>query len=148
MISKPALRELVIIRMKDAKALFEKRRYNAAIYIAGYAIEVALKYKICKILIFSQGFPENKVEFQKYHSSKSKKLLRQTVKSLEDIKTHDLSKLLFYSGVEYQIKSKLWNEWLLTSAWNPEIRYKYSIVRKSEASKTLSAVNVIIKEIF
>ena len=145
MISKPALRELVIIRMKDVNALFEKRRYNATIYMAGYAIEVALKYKICKILIYSQGFPENKVEFQKYHSSKSKKSLRQTVKSLQVIKTHDLSKLLFYSGMEYQIKSKLFIQWLLISTWNPEIRYKYSIVQKSEVSSILSAVNAILK---
>jgi hypothetical protein len=148
MISKPVLKELVSIRMKDAKALYEKRRYNAAIYIAGYAIEVALKYKICKILVFSHGFTENKVEFQNYHSSRSKKLLRQTVKSLQDIKTHDLSKLLFYSGVEYQIKSRLLNELLLTSAWSPELRYEYIIVRKTEASRTLSAVNAILKEIF
>lgn len=73
---------------------------------------------------------------------------RKGSESLQDIKTHDLSKLLFYSGVEYQIKSKRLNEWLLVSNRNPEIRYKYNIVRKSESLKFLLAVNVILREIF
>ena len=48
---------------KDAKALFEKRRYPTAIYMAGYAIEIALKHEICKMYIF-QGFQNQKANSQ------------------------------------------------------------------------------------
>ncbi|MEO8146717.1 MAG: hypothetical protein ABI723_03715 [Bacteroidia bacterium] len=148
MISKPVLRELVTHRLRDAEALFAKKRYRGAIYMSGYAIEIALKYKICKLYLFSKGFPENKVEFQSYYNVTGiKKQLRQTIKSVQEIKNHDLSKLLFYSGSELRVKSKTLIEWHLIATWNPEMRYANTLIRKSEAQNKLSAVKSLLKEI-
>ncbi len=147
MISKQALRALVLIREKDARALFEKRRYSAAIYMAGYAIEIALKHEICKMYFFSKGFPESKIEFQSYFPQHGKKYLLKTIVSIGEIRHHDLQLLLSYSGLEFKIKSTFLNEWDLISHWKPEMRYRITPVRKSEADVKLSAVSAIIKGI-
>lgn len=148
MISKPVLRELINLRLRDAEALLEKRRYHSSIYMAGYAIEIALKYKICKMYFFTKGFPETKAEFELYYPSEgSKKNLRQAIKKIQEIRHHDLSKLLFYSGTEVKIKLSLLNEWNLIVNWSPEMRYKINVVKKAEASTKLNAVKSILKGI-
>src|SRR5437867_12854096 len=98
MISKKILRELIGQKLKDTDVLIANRRYAAAVYIAGYALELALKLKICKIFKFAQEFPENKGEFGIYQNSfRSQKLLANAITQIKDIRNHDLSKLLFYS---------------------------------------------------
>lgn len=120
MILKNTLRELVDQKLKDADVLIANRRYSAAIYISGYALELALKLNICNIFKFTQGFPEDKVEFGVYQNKlKSQKHLANTITKIKDIKNHDLNKLLFYSGVEYQIKLNYLNEWDLVVSWDP-----------------------------
>ncbi len=44
------LEELAEKRLMDAKTLFEAKRYDGAFYICGYAIEMALKRRICVTL--------------------------------------------------------------------------------------------------
>lgn len=66
MIPDKTLRYLVVQRIKDAEALLNNNRYPAAIYFAGYAVEVALKKKICVTFEFHLGFPETKQEFSNY----------------------------------------------------------------------------------
>jgi hypothetical protein len=146
-ISKQALRALAFIREKDAKALFEKRRYSASIYMAGYAVEVALKHEICKMYFFIKGFPETKGEFQSYFPQRGKKYLLKTIESISEIRHHDLQLLLSYSGLEFKIKSTRQWEWELISRWKPEMRYLVTPVRKSEAEVKLTAISAIIKEI-
>jgi hypothetical protein len=148
MISKKTLKELIDQKLKDADVLVANRRYATAIYIAGYALELALKLKICKIFKFAQGFPENKIEFDVYQNSvKSQLLLADTITQIKDIRNHDLNKLLFYSGVEYKIKLHYLNNWNLVVGWNPEMRYKVQKVLKSEATNNVNAVRTIIKNI-
>ena len=73
-----------------------------------------MKLKICKIFKFAQGFPENKAEFDVYQNSvKSQLLLAGAITQIKDIRNHDLNKLLFYSGVEYQVRLHYLNEWNL-----------------------------------
>jgi hypothetical protein len=146
-ISKKVLKALVLIREKDAKALFEKRRYTAAIYMAGYAVEIALKLEICKMYFFSKGFPESKNEFQSYSNQRDKKYLMKTIESIREIRHHDLQLLLGYSGLEFKIKSTFLMEWELISQWKPEMRYQIIAIRKSQAQVNLSAAGAIIKGI-
>ena len=148
MISKPTLRELVNLHVRDAEVLLQNRRYHSSIYLAGYAIEVALKYKICRMYFFTKGFPETKAEFESYYPAKgSKKHLRQAIKTVQEIRNHDLSKLLFYSGSEVKIKLNLFNEWNLIATWKPEMRYHIDTIRKAEAQSNLVAIRKILKEI-
>ncbi len=114
MISKRILKELIEQKVQDADVLIANRRYATAVYIAGYAIELALKLKICKIFKFAQGFPENKAEFGVYQNSvKSQQLLAGAITQIKDIRNHNLNRLLFYSGIEYQIRLN----YLMSGTW-------------------------------
>lgn len=148
MILRKTLRELIDYRLKDSDVLIANKRYATAIYIAGYAMELALKFKICKIFKFVQGFPESKVEFYFYKNSvKSQPLLAGTISQIKDIRNHDLNKLLFYSGVEVQIKRDYLNEWNLVAGWDPEMRYKMQKVLKREALNYLNVIKLLIRNI-
>ncbi len=148
MISKLHLRELINQRLRDADVLISKRRYATAIYMGGYALELALKLKICKILKFGQGFPENKIDFQIYQSiSRQQPPLLETISKIKDIKSHNLNKLLFYSGAEYNIELNFLDEWNLAVTWNPEMRYKNLKIRKEDAVANIRAVRTLIKSI-
>jgi len=103
------LAELIKIaeeRLKDAEALLAAGRYDGAIYLGGYVIELTLKSRICKVLRW-KGFPQTRSEFQKYQS----------------FKTHDLDVLLSLSGAEDKIKTGYLAEWSAVATWDPEARY-------------------------
>lgn len=107
MIQRSELRRIARERLKDAEALLLTSRYDGAIYLGGYVVELALKSRICRTLKW-QGFPESRGEFQNYQS----------------FKTHDLEILLSLSGMEPIIKAKYLAEWSSVARWNPELRYK------------------------
>jgi hypothetical protein len=50
MIDNDELHRIAQARLEDAEALFRSGRYDGAIYIGGYAIEMALKARICETL--------------------------------------------------------------------------------------------------
>lgn len=144
MISKPSLKSLIIRRLGDARVLLKNRRYPAAIYLAGYGVELALKYRICKIMEFTKGFPESKSEFNKYYQDTRKTILRQTMRSLWDIRHHNLPILLRYSGKQVNVKTRLNAEWGIVKGWNPEMRYINSTIRRHTANDFLNSASAII----
>jgi HEPN domain-containing protein len=101
------LEKIANARIKDAEVLLNARRYDGAIYLCGYAVEIALKARICKTLGWS-GYPSTKREFENYQS----------------FRTHNLDVLLSLTGIEQKIKMELFAEWSSMAAWDPEIRYK------------------------
>ncbi|MDM8522319.1 HEPN domain-containing protein [Desulfococcaceae bacterium HSG8] len=107
MISKKELKKLAKARLKDSEILFRNRRYDSATYLCGYAVELALKARICRTLKWT-GFPSSNREFQDYKS----------------LKTHNLDVLLVFSGVEDKIKSNFLSEWSVVTQWKPEYRYR------------------------
>jgi len=148
MISTKTLKALIDQKLKDAEVLIANGRYATAIYIAGYTIELTLKLKIYKIFKFVQGFPENKVEFAIYqNSAKSQPLFAGTITQIKDIRNHDLNKLLFYSGIEFQIKRDHLNEWNLVVGWDPEMRYRMQKVLKREGLNNVNAIKMLIQNI-
>lgn len=148
MISRKTLRELINHKLRDADILLANRRYAAAIYLAGYALELALKLKICKIFKLAQGFPETKQEFNWYQNSpKSKRPLAGTISQLKEIRNHDLNKLLFYSGVSYKITTGYFTEWNTIVAWDPEMRYRLQKIFKMDAVSKLKAIKTLVKKI-
>jgi HEPN domain-containing protein len=146
MIVHQTLKYLIANRLKDASVLISRRRYPASVYIAGYAIEIALKYKICRSLHFWQGFPETKQEFSSYLP-----LLKQnnagSLIQLGDIRHHDLDKLLIYTGVEYRIRKNFESEWEIVSHWSPGDRYRKVRILQKTAGLYYKAAKKIIKEI-
>ncbi len=107
MISMAELRNLVAARLDDAEALYKAARYDGAVYLCGYALEVALKAQICVTLDWV-GFPSSRGEFQDYSS----------------FRTHDLDVLLHLSGRENPVRTGFLAEWSIVSQWDPEARYR------------------------
>ena len=106
MISTVDLKNVVKARLKDAQILYRARRYDGAVYLCGYAIELQLKYRICKTLKWSE-FPLSNNEFKNYHS----------------FKTHNLDILLHLCPKEDRIKKYFLADWSIVAKWDPEMRY-------------------------
>ncbi len=94
-------------RRDDAVALLGAERPDGAIYLCGYAAEVALKARICRQLNWAE-FPRTSKEFEHYRS----------------FQTHNLAILLRLSGQEARIKATHFVEWNVIATWNPESRYE------------------------
>jgi HEPN domain len=107
MITRSDLIKIARARLRDAEVLYRSRRYDGAIYLCGYAVEIALKVRICRTLSWP-GYPSTGGEFQNYQS----------------FRTHNLHVLLRLSGVEERIKTTLMTEWSAVAAWDPEARYQ------------------------
>ncbi len=53
--------------------MFNGKRYDGAVYLSGYAVELTIKARICKTLKWP-GFPETNNEWKDLQSSKTHKL--------------------------------------------------------------------------
>jgi hypothetical protein len=106
MINTKEIKNIARARLQDAEVLVASRRYEGAIYLCGYAVELGLKARICKTLKWS-GFPSTRKELEGYHS----------------FKTHNLDVLLHLTGMEDRIKTRLFAEWSAVAEWDPESRY-------------------------
>jgi HEPN domain-containing protein len=50
MISTKDLRAIARARLRDAQVLLKAERFDGAFYLSGYAVELALKARICRTL--------------------------------------------------------------------------------------------------
>jgi HEPN domain-containing protein len=95
-------------RLQDAEALLRCKRYDGAVYVCGYALELRLKARICRVLHW-EGYPDTRSEFQDYAS----------------FRTHDLDVLLRLAGAAARMKEpKYLADWSAAAGWDPEARYK------------------------
>jgi HEPN domain-containing protein len=115
------LQELARARLKDARVLYAKGRYDGAVYVCGYAVELALKARICQTLRWA-GFPQTRGEFDNYRS----------------YQTHNLEVLLHLSGIEQRILLNYLTDWSIVSNWTSELRYS-----PSGTASQLDAKNMI-----
>ena len=128
MITRSDLKKIARARLRDAEVLHRSRRYDGAIYLCGYAVEIALKARICQTLSWP-GYPSTGGEFQNYQS----------------FRTHNLHVLLRLSGVEERIKTTLMTEWSVVAAWDPEARYKpIGSATKQAAELMLASARVLL----
>ncbi len=147
MIPKLHLKEIAFKKLDASKLLCESAKYDASLYLIGYSIELALKYKICKIFQFEEGFPETKNEFEMYISM-SDSTLGKEIANIKEIRNHNLQKLLFYSGQDYIVKLELLEEWTNISYWSPELRYKLNLGDKEFNETIIISVEKILNLIF
>lgn len=99
---------LATIRVREAKALLDAGLFDGAYYLAGYAIECALKACIVKKIRRSE-LPDKKF--------------------IQDVYTHKLGRLLELTGlqVEYQeaMRDKHFaSNWTTVNDWSEEARYE------------------------
>ena len=89
-----------------------KRRFNGAYYLAGYAIECALKARIAQNTR-KYDFPDKKL--------------------VNDSYTHDLEKLMKLAELWPRLEGTkkahphVWQFWLVVKDWNEEQRYNDSV---------------------
>lgn len=128
MIAKTELKRIAAARLLDAEALVNAQRLDGAVYLCGYAVEIALKARICDTLNWSE-FPETGSEFQ----------------GLLSFKTHDFNTLLRLSGIEDTIKTSYLTEWSMLKLWKPELRYaKTGMVSQATALSMVNAAKIIL----
>ncbi len=131
MLARKDIRLLAKERLRDAQVLLRGRRYAGAIYLCGYAVELALKWRICETLRWG-GYPATNADFSEYRS----------------FKTHDLDVLLHLSGVEKRIKTKLFTQWSAVAQWNPESRYNpIAKAKAADASLMITSAKVLLRAI-
>lgn len=115
-------------RLDDARALLAADRLDAALYICGYAVEVGLKARICRVLSWA-GFPSTGAEFQSYRS----------------FQVHELDVLLRLSGQEERVKTVHVDQWSVASRWNAESRYNtVGTTERREVIEMIQAVEALL----
>jgi HEPN domain-containing protein len=105
-ISSAELASTARARLIDAEVLRTAGRYDSAVYLCGYAVELQLKAEICRLHRWP-GFPSSNQEFEK----------------LRALKTHDLDTLLNLTAKRAEIVGGYLTEWEEVKTWNPELRY-------------------------
>jgi hypothetical protein len=128
MIPSGTLRVIAAARLEDARHLLAAGRFDGAVYLCGYAVELALKARICDTLGWL-GFPETSKEFQPYQS----------------LKTHSLEILLTFTGQQQRIKTDHLVEWSAVTVWDPESRYKpIGTVQEAEAERMINSAATLL----
>lgn len=106
------LRELALLRLREARVLLDNRCWEGAYYLAGYAVECALKACIAKSTERYE-FPDKARVNASY--------------------THDLDKLLYVAGLDKALKEatgrQLASNWKVVQQWSEDTRYE----RRAEA---------------
>jgi HEPN domain-containing protein len=118
------LKQLARDRMRDAKALLAARRWAGAYYVAGYAVECALKACVVVRLNTSDEFPDRKFSEQCW--------------------THDLLRLLILAGLKDEMDAAgradpvLGENWEIVKDWTEGSRYLRK--KKTRASDLYRAI--------
>jgi len=92
-------------RLAEAKVLLANGHSSGAYYLAGYAIECALKSKIAR------GFRSDEIP---------------ELKTVQKIYTHDLSVLVGLAGLSRELEENLdlYRRWTIAKSWSEGARYK------------------------
>jgi hypothetical protein len=123
--SKAEFQELADTRLSEAKALLDLEMWEGSYYLAGYAVELALKASIIKMLMATDSFPDR--DFSKH------------------CYTHAIERLVILASLEESRKAAvnadpdLLSNWNLVRDWSEEKRY-HRIVR-AEAEELYSAIS-------
>ena len=135
-------------RQKDARTLFNGNRYAAAVYLMGYAIEYALKRKICFNLGFNLGFTEYNSVVEHYRAQLADFNAVNNgarLSQLRQIKNHKLDELLLFSGIEDKIDNH-YKDWLVVQGWNPEDRYKIRRYSPEKCRNFMTSARTILTQ--
>jgi hypothetical protein len=128
MIPAKDLKSISLERLAEAEIMLLEKRFDCAVYLSGYCVEIYLKHKICQTLNW-EGFPSTGKEFEK----------------LKSLKTHDLGVLLSFTGSESFVLKEHLLTWSPLLEWNPEFRYRVvGTVKEDEAVEMIQSVKTMI----
>lgn len=115
-----AFQRLAEERLRDATVLLDQRRYSAAYYLAGYAVECALKACIAKQTM-RHDFPPRRRYIEEIYTHEALRL----VKALDLLAELELMK---------RADSVFDANWLFVLAWTEQSRY---LIHTREAATAL-----------
>ena len=115
-------------RLEDARALLNAGRFDGATYLCGYAVEIALKARICRALNWPE-FLGTSGEFQAYRN----------------FQTHELDVLLRLCGQEARIKQNHFAVWNVVATWKVESRYNVvGTAQEGDAESMIQAAEELV----
>ena len=117
------LRELALIRLKEARVLLRNGYYDGAYYLSGYCIECALKACVAK-RTRRYEFPDKKTA-DASHTHKLSELIR--VAQMEDAHIEEVGQDVVFGA-----------NWNIVKEWSEQSRYKKHLPKSAE--DILSAV--------
>jgi hypothetical protein len=112
---------LAYAKLQDAEILLASERFDSAYYLAGYAVELLLKARVCKTL----GIPD----FFDFDGSTKKKVKNER-EVTRPFRSHDLVQLFFLSGIYNDFQKELEDNQLFELHW-------WSVVKWSEDARYL-----------
>ncbi|MFM7318202.1 MAG: DNA-binding protein [bacterium] len=104
--SRSDFEKLIELRLREAKLLLVAKEWDGAYYLAGYAVEFALKIKIIAHLMNSNSFPEKKLADNFYKHELT--LLRKMAKL----------------DIEMDNDATVSTQWDIVKDWNEQTRYE------------------------
>jgi HEPN domain-containing protein len=114
------LQELSRLRLREAETLYKAHLYDGCVYLAGYAVELALKARICRLLRISQ-YPSGDIG--------------------RAFKIHSLDQLKVLAGLSNEISvsknKELFDNWSRAVDWDPEQRYEAPGKYDANAAKAI-----------
>lgn len=132
---------LAYAKLQDAEILLANERFDSAYYLAGYAVELLLKARVCKTL----GIPD----FFDFDNPAKAKLKNESAIT-RPYKVHDFEQLIILSGIyaEYQREietNKLFrSQWSVVTEWNENSRYLTEI-NPDRVEKFITSVKAVLK---
>jgi len=129
-VTRQQLQRLADLRTQDAAALVKTRRLQGAYYLAGYAVECALKACIAKET--------------KRHEFPPK------AKYVQGVYTHDLESLLKHAGLEKALENDsktnatLAANWGVVKLWREESRYVLSGLKGKDICLALTGPDGVL----
>jgi hypothetical protein len=109
MVTRQQLKDLALMRLREAEALYDAGLFDGCAYMCGYVVELALKARICATLGLNE-YPEN-----------SRRRLKDAFWS------HDFDDLKLLAGMEHAFSAShpnLLTNWSVASRWDPGQRYE------------------------
>lgn len=137
--------ELAVLRLKEANILLSQNYPDGAFYLAGYAVECALKSAICRILNIDDFFD---MYSSKVHGAKVKDDV------VQKFRTHDYGTLLVLSGLYFKLESDLLRDSLLEHSWSTiqlhawSEQYRYQVAARkavTEVADFIKSVNYLLQ---
>lgn len=110
-VTRQDFQRLADVRLKEAKALLDLGLWDGAYYLTGYAVEVALKSCIIKMLMMTDAFPEKKFS--------------------ENCYTHSIADLVRLAGLNSAWDAAtnadplLLGNWGIAKGWTEQKRYHW-----------------------
>jgi HEPN domain-containing protein len=119
--------------MQDAQVLFDNGRWRGAMYLAGYAVECRLKYKLMRRW---KCFNLEELEAR---------LARRGIR--EQVITHNLDELLRLAGGRERLRDNgpQWSAFSFVNLWHPAWRYSADPAKEDTASRFLTAVTDLLR---